>query len=518
VVGDWVKRAKGEPKAEGLEGELIVLPDPVEDFFNEPKFSPEGLVLNNIPFDNAQKLLSLRAWNKREGVPTLRRWQKSFWSWRDCHWREIDDDTIRSAMWKHLNVAQRLKTSGNLDRFEPKVTDINAILDALAGLVNVESKENPMPGWFGDGRPEGDLRELVALQNGLLHMGSRKLYPHSPRFWSPNILPYCYDPRAKAERFEQFLREIFPRDEEALACLIDMIGLLATDITEYQKGFIFVGPKRGGRGTIGRLLKGLIGPENYAGGSMKAFSEQFGMEDFVGKKIVVFSDARTDGIYPAKMTTIVERLLQITGEDDVPVNRKYLKYWVGKLIARIVIFANEAPKFHDDSGALAGRFLTFEMNESFFGREDPNLTAKLLAERPGILNLALDGLARLRRRGRLIQCASGVNLSERIGNLSSDVGLFVKERCIIGPEAEVLVDTLFRKFQDWCIARGVRYSLASQHFSAKVRAAVPTVRDGRPRDNPSRLTLLTGIGLRPMLWEEIAERGEVEGGSGVEGR
>ena len=38
-----------------------------------------------------------------------------------------------------------------------------------------------MPGWFGEGRPEGDLRELVVCKNGVLHIPTRKLIDHTPR-------------------------------------------------------------------------------------------------------------------------------------------------------------------------------------------------------------------------------------------------------------------------------------------------------------------------------------------------
>jgi putative DNA primase/helicase len=494
-----------EPKA--VVGELIAPKASESGFFGETKFEEmpeeETLILDNIPYDNAQKLLSLRAWDKAEGVPTLRYCQKSFWSWQGTHWQEIDEDTSRAAIWNHLNRAQRYVKAGKLARFEPKVSDVNAVLDALQAVVNLEGKANPMPGWFGDGRPAGDLRELVALENGLLHFGTRTLLPHTPKFWSPNVLPYGFDSQARAPRFEQFLEEVWPGDPEAQGSLLEMFGLLMTDITEYQKMFMFVGPKRGGRGTIGRLLKGLIGPENYVGTSLKSFSEQFGMENFVGKKAAVFSDVRMDGISRAHMTTLVERLLSISGEDDVPVNRKYHKYWSGQLLTRLVFFANELPRFHDDSGALSGRFLSFQMQQTFYGREDPDLTKKLLAERPGILNLALDALARLRRRGRLVQCASGLGMSERLDDLTSDVGLFVKECCVVESGAEVLADKLFMRFQGWCEKEGIRYSIASQHLSEKIRAAVPTVRDTRSRkDGQGRPTscLASGCASLSRSW------------------
>ena len=202
-----------------------------------------------------------------------------------------------------------------------------------------------MPGWFGAGRPDGDLRELVACQNGLLHVPTRCLLPHSPRFWSANVLDFRYEPQARAPRFEQFLQEIFPDDDDAQRGLLEMFGYCLTDLTKYQKAFMFVGPPRGGRGTIGRVLRGLIGAENYIGTSLRAFSELFGMENFVGKKVAVFSDARLDGVPQRNLTTIAERMLSITGEDEIPINRKNAKYWNGQLNARLVIFSNELLRY-----------------------------------------------------------------------------------------------------------------------------------------------------------------------------
>jgi putative DNA primase/helicase len=145
------------------------------------------------------------------------------------------------------------------------------------------------------------------------------------------------------------LRKFGPGDTQAQQALLEMFGYCLTDLTKYHKAFMFVGPPRGGRGTIGRVLRGLIGPENYIGTSLKAFSEPFGMENFVGKKVAVFSDARLDGVPQRNLTIIAERLLRITGEDEVEVNRKNSKYWNGQLTTRAVIFSNELFRFQDDS-------------------------------------------------------------------------------------------------------------------------------------------------------------------------
>jgi putative DNA primase/helicase len=59
------------------------------------------------------------------------------------------------------------------------------------------------------------------VQNGLLNVRTRKLLGHTTRFWSPNVLEFGYDPKAKAPRFEQFLEEIFPGDKEAQQGLVE---------------------------------------------------------------------------------------------------------------------------------------------------------------------------------------------------------------------------------------------------------------------------------------------------------
>jgi hypothetical protein len=281
-----------------------------------PAVADEGVLCLDpaAPFDNAQKLVSLRAWHPGERIRTWQFWQRSFWQWSGTHWCEVDDDTVRASIWHELNGAEKVLKGGKRARYEPKMSDVNASVDALKAAVNLPtSEENAMPGWFGQrGRPDGDLRELVVCKNGVLHIPTRGLLPHTPRFWSPNALDIAYDHRAKAPRFKQFLEEIWPGDKNAQQCLLEMFGLCLTDVTKYQKLFMFVGPRRGGRGTIGRVLRGLIGADNYIGTSLKAFSEQFGMENFVGKKVAVFSDARLDGVLQRNLSTITERLLTIT--------------------------------------------------------------------------------------------------------------------------------------------------------------------------------------------------------------
>ena len=82
---------------------------------------------------------------------------------------------------------------------------------------------------------------------------------------------------------------------------------------------------------------------------------------------------------------VMERLLTTIGEDDQTINRKHDKYWQGKLTIRWLILGNDVPQFKgtDETGALVARMIMIPMDENFLGREDFDLTEKLLAERAG---------------------------------------------------------------------------------------------------------------------------------------
>jgi putative DNA primase/helicase len=182
------------------------------------------------------------------------------------------------------------------------------------------------------------------------------------------------------------------------------------------------------------------------------------------------SDARFAGDHVA---VVVERLLCISGEDAVTVDRKFKGSLTLKLPTRFVFLTNELPRMNDASGALAGRFLFLRTVRSFYGKEDTGLTGRLYAELPGILLWAVEGLKRLRRRGRFVQPQSVADAVQELEDLSSPVGAFVRERCVVGAGQRAWVDDLYAAWQAWCAADGRTNVTNKQTFGRDLLAAVP---------------------------------------------
>ena len=333
-----------------------------------------------------------------EGVTCLHYYRGSFYQWTGTHYAEIELKELRSKLYEFLGTAVT-KRGKVVEPFKPTPTKVNSIVDALEALV-LQSREKEAPFWVGPKKDElGD--GLIACRNGVLNLLTRELLPHNPRLFIINCLPYKYDPAAPTypRQWMKFLRQLWPgkAGKRARRALQEMFGLLLTSDTRHQKIFLIVGPKRSGKGTIARVLTALLGKDNVTAPTLAGLSSHFGLSALINKRAAIIPDARLGP--RADVYTVAERLLSISGEDALTIDRKYREPWTGRLNVRFLILTNELPRIADASGALASRFVLLTLTESFYGKEDHDLTQKLLTELPGILNWALRGLDRLRERG-----------------------------------------------------------------------------------------------------------------------
>ena len=281
---------------------------------------------------------------------------------------------------------------------------------------------------------------------------------------------------------------------EPIATLQEFLGYLLTQDTRYQKILMLVGPKRSGKGTIGRVMQLLLGAENVCAPTLGTLSGQFGRAALIGKTAALIADARISG--RADTAAITECLLSISGEDPQSIPRKYLPDWTGHLPCRFVLLTNELPKIEDASGALASRFLILPLHRSWLGCEDVTLFDGFLPELPGILNWALDGLARLRARGRFLQPSSGHDMIQEFEDLGSPVGAFLRECCVIGPGNSISRDGLIEAWKSWCKENGRDHPGTSATFGRNLSAQIPGLGQSRPHVAGSRVRFYEGLRLK----------------------
>jgi putative DNA primase/helicase len=445
-----------------------------------------------------------------------------FHLWTGRHWSELEEHDVRSALYGWLEDAWYWKETKNgpeLVPFEPNKYKIANIVEALKAAEHIPS-ELDTPAWRGAVTPWG-ADVAVPMQNGILARSTRTLHSHSPSLFNLHSLPFPYDPTAPApERWLAFLDELWPDDEEMIRTLQEWLGYVLAGGTEQQKLFLFVGPKRSGKGTIIRVATALLGPENVAAPTLNSLAQNFGLAPLVGKPLAAISDARLGT--RSDSLVAVERLLSISGEDTITVDRKYRNHWTGRLPTRFTILTNELPQFTDASGALASRFIIISFRNSFYGRENPRPTEELLAEAPAIFNWALEGLDRLTANGHFVQPAASAAAVQHLEDLASPVSAFLRDQCTLAPEATVAKDDLWAAWKIWAEDAGVKKGTRDL-LIRDLRAAQPQIRSSRPRIAGKRVYVLTGLRLGADLTvEETPDRTDRSDGakpsrSGVSG-
>lgn len=429
----------------------------------------------------------------KDSLRTIHHYRGTFWRWDGACYRETDHDSIQAAIWDYLDAALRYGKEGEPLPFQPSRTTVDNVSSAVKAVANLSGNVEA-PAWLGDASNRPAPRELMPVRNGLLHLPSGRLAAPSPSFFTLTASDVSFHADAPEPKgWLAFLRQIWPDDQQSIDALQDIFGYLISPDTSHQKIPLIVGPKRSGKGTIARVLTALLGQDSVTAPTLASLAMNFGLAPLVGKSVAIIGDARLSG--KADQSAIAERLLSISGEDAITVDRKFQAAWTGRLGVRFLIMSNELPRLSDASGALASRFLVLTMTNSFYGKEDRSLGNRLLSELPGILNWARAGYIRLRERGYFLPPDSAREAVEELEALGSPISAFIKERCTVATGQRCSVDEMFDAWKAWCEANGRREAGTVQSFGRDLRAAVAGLRVSQPRVGGVPIRHYEGIAL-----------------------
>jgi len=314
----------------------------------------------------------------------------------------------------------------------------------------------------------------------------------TPNLFTTTSLGYDIDLKAaEPTRWLQFMEEVWGDDIESIETLHEFMGYCLTADTSIQKSLMIVGATRGGKGVIARVKRDLIGPDNVVGPTLAGLSDRFGLQTLIDKRLAIISDARLGS--RVDQSVITERLLSITGEDALSIERKNKTAVTRKLGVRFMVLTNELPRFTDSSTALARRFIILRIKNSFAGKEDPTLSDKLRGELPGILRYAIDGLVRLRERGYFRQPEAAKGLTDQMVEISSPVSTFIEDECVIEDDAEVRAPSLYASWCEWCKTNGRVWVGDAATFGRDLRATLPNIDVVRRTEQGRKIRVYRGI-------------------------
>jgi putative DNA primase/helicase len=194
-------------------------------------------------------------------------YQGDFYEWRGTHYHLISAAAVRTELYAFLKNAKVMvwikdEAGERMEKkpFRPDNRAVDKIMDALKHSKDKAfiSDEIHAPAWLHGALTRPDAAKVIALGNGILDLETRKLLRHTKDFFSMNALPFDFDENATCPRWQQFVAELYPNcaaGEGTRREFQKAVGYLVSSDRSQQKIFLVIGPKRSGKGTIGRSMR-----------------------------------------------------------------------------------------------------------------------------------------------------------------------------------------------------------------------------------------------------------------------
>jgi putative DNA primase/helicase len=408
--------------------------------------------------------------------PTLLRCQESWFVYGANGWAEEQSrEDVRSEVinflgrTKYKKVDMRSKTE-TLAAFNPSKSFVSSVLDCLVAAV----PRPPLPPVWLDGRTTPEPSRLLCFHNGMLDVDRFMAYdstvtPYTSDLFTVSRLPFEYNPATTCPRWDQWLEETLGDDPNKIALLQEWFGYNLIPDNRHEKMLLMVGPRRSGKGTALSVMTALLG-DAHAGTSLQNFTREFGLHNLVGKLSATMPDAQAPDYNKSQC---LQTLLEIVGNDDVTINRKFKSQLTKRLTCRFTMASNQLPDLPDQSLALAARLMILPFNQSFVGHEDIGLKDYFRRnEMPGIMNWALDGLRRLLTAETFTLPADHNRLQDDFARLANPCVEFAETWLIENPAAKVEQEAVYEAWKVYASERG-EYVRRKQWLWSRLKVIFP---------------------------------------------
>lgn len=259
-------------------------------------------------------------------------------------------------------------------------------------------------------------RNLIGVKNGILNI---EKYPYEimrpdPSLFTAINLPIKYDPNIITEdlNFKKFERDILIKkfiDEDGnfydkdsrktldlqVQLLEEMFGYTLEYGYPIKKAVLLLGPPNCGKTTFYRIMDAFLGLDNVSSVSLYDLGDKNRPAEMVGKLVNNVADI---GYNVLERRTIENFMNYTGGEGKITVEKKYRDPFQYMPFVKMYFGANFTPYVNLSNNPFLGRWTIIKFPDNDFPF-DGNFIYGLTTEREksGILNLALEGLMRIRK-------------------------------------------------------------------------------------------------------------------------
>ena len=389
---------------------------------------------------------------------------------------------------------------------------VTTVLDKMRQKVDVKVKENTIVS-----EAVSILSRVVAVRNDALRLrakpypvincnngelwikpdGTATLKPHRPKSYMLQMLNVDYSPGAECPMFDEAIRRTFGNFKDCddiVRHFEEFMGYVLHPDKRPAHWWLLKGPGGDGKTTLMKILSGMLGeavlPESidrFRGGTG---GDNHATAELIGKLLVYDDDLNRNTLLPDGT------LKKLSEDGEITANPKGFQGFKFTKVCTVAMLSNGFPTTKDVTRGFRRRAMVIPFNRGFHEEGAITDLAEQIVEKEiaGVMNRALQGLQRLRQRGKFEEPVSCEKAKMEWLHASNPVALFIKERIEMTEEYNdtVTLSDAYGAFTEWGMENSMKKLGTKQEFRAAMEDLDITYTKAGGNKNVFRFVKLVG--------------------------
>ena len=370
---------------------------------------------------------------------TLGEYKGNIHVWTGTHYMQLDENTLAKFIhnsWMYAaKVDYKKQTKDNVDLV----------------IKNLKSKSRNL-----DEDRAYEQRRVINVLNGTLFISKKGkitfVGEHRKKDAATNILQFEYDPKASSPKWQRFLNRVLP-DTDDQKSLMEFIGYCFMPTHRFET-FLFLYGKSGanGKSVILDTIKRFFGDDNISGLQLQQL-EGHQMQALTNKILNIGSEIDKTGTDKGQLPTLKQL---VSPEDPVQINPKNDKPYLllPNEKPKMAFAGNDKPRNGLDDAVFRRMLLLSFMTEIKDDEKIRGLSDRFEDEMAGILNMALEGMARLIKNQRFTRSKRMKEELEEYKDEVNPLRTFIRDALIVDPKIMVPSQYVYALYRAYVLNSG----------------------------------------------------------------
>jgi len=381
-----------------------------------------------------------------------------FWAYNGKFWEVITKEYVGKQVTYVLDQMRK--------KIDINVKESTIVSEAVTGLSRLTSARTDVL------RLRKKPYPVINCNNGELWInddGTSVLKPHRPKSFLTQVLNVDYTPGAECPLFDKSIRKTFENFddcEDIVRHFEEFMGYILHPDKRPAHWWLLKGPGGDGKTTLMKIISGMLGeaviPESidrFRGGSQ---GDSHATTELIGKLLVYDDDLSRNTVLPDGT------LKKLSEDGELTANPKGVQGFKFTKICTVAMLSNGFPSTKDITRGFRRRAMVIPFNRGFHEHGAITDLAEQIVSKElgGVLNRALQGLQRLRKRSKFEEPKSCLFSKEQWLNEANPVALFISEKVEKTKDHSdrINLTDAYAIYTDWCIGNNLSRMGSKQQF------------------------------------------------------